>query len=269
MPTKYKYTPEMLAEAAANSLSIADVLRHLGITIAGGNHAHISRQLKRLGIDTSHFLGQAHHRGRRSARRLPPSEVLRVRPPGSLRTKPPMLRRALQEAGVPYRCDGCKIEGVWEGGPLTLHVDHLNGDWLDNRINNLRFLCPNCHSQTENFAGKNRGAVAQRQEAASLGGAQSGFESRRPHKRPKNYTVDLRSVTVSVTLSPQDAFFIEYYLNQKRVRTRSAVMRKAIQLLRESTHEEDYAVAFGEMDEGAGAEPWNTAEGCGGGEATG
>ncbi|MFI9434385.1 MULTISPECIES: hypothetical protein [Streptosporangium] len=46
-------------------------------------------------------------------------------------------------------------------------------------------------------------------------------------------------------------------------------MRKAIQLLRESTPEEDYAVAFGEMDEGAGAEPWDAAEGCGGGEPTG
>jgi Arc/MetJ-type ribon-helix-helix transcriptional regulator len=255
MPIKYKYTPEMLAAAAVISLSIADVLRHLGITLAGGNHTHISRQLKHFGIDTSHFLGQAHYRGQRSARRLSPNQVLRVRPPGSQRTKPPTLRRALQEVGVPYRCGGCKIEGTWEGGPLTLHVDHINGDWLDNRINNLRFLCPNCHSQTENFAGKNRGVVAQRQEAASLGGAQSGFESRRPHKRLKSHAIDLKPISTNVTISSQDVFFIEYYLDQKRAKSRSAVIRKAIQLLRESTVEEDYAAAFGEMGEREEAKP--------------
>jgi hypothetical protein len=59
-----KYTRELLTEAAANSISIADVLRYLQIPIAGGTHAHISRKLKQFGIDTSHFLGQAHTRNR-------------------------------------------------------------------------------------------------------------------------------------------------------------------------------------------------------------
>ncbi|WP_433218439.1 hypothetical protein [Microtetraspora malaysiensis] len=60
---KYKYTPELLAEAAADSLSIAGVLRYLGIPQSGGAHSHISRRLKHFGIDTSRFLGQAHSRG--------------------------------------------------------------------------------------------------------------------------------------------------------------------------------------------------------------
>src|SRR5215469_10290493 len=74
MPRKYyaKYTRELLTEAAVNSISIADVLRYLEIPVTGGAHAHISRKIKQLGIDTSHFLGQAHMRNQPSMRPLAP-----------------------------------------------------------------------------------------------------------------------------------------------------------------------------------------------------
>ena len=77
MPRKYyaKYTRELLTDAAVNSISIADVLRYLEIPVTGGAHAHISRRLKQLGIDTSHFLGQAHMRNQPSAWRLAPEQA--------------------------------------------------------------------------------------------------------------------------------------------------------------------------------------------------
>jgi predicted RNA-binding Zn-ribbon protein involved in translation (DUF1610 family) len=163
MPRKYyvKYTRELLTEAAANSISIAGVLRYLQIPVTGlqipvtgGAHAHVSRRLKQLGIDTSHFLGQAHMRSQPAAWRLTPERVLVVPSSGSGRPKPHVLRRALRESGVLYACHVCGIKAVWNGRPIVLHVDHISGDWLDDRKENLRFRCPNCHSQTPTFAGK-------------------------------------------------------------------------------------------------------------------
>jgi 5-methylcytosine-specific restriction endonuclease McrA len=72
-----------------------------------------------------------------------------------------MLRRALIEIGVPYECAICGNAGCWLDAPLTLEVDHIDGDLYNNSPSNLRFLCPNCHRQTPNFAGRSRGKYTQ------------------------------------------------------------------------------------------------------------
>lgn len=151
-----KYTPELLAEAAAASSSIAGVLRHLGVTQSGGSHAHISRLLKRFEIDPTHFTGQGWLKGQRPPPKLPPEHWLRVHPPGSGRVNGARLRRALIRLRVAYRCVLCGNQGEWCGLPFTLHGDHINGDRCDCRVENLRFLCPNCHAQTPTHAGRNK-----------------------------------------------------------------------------------------------------------------
>lgn len=155
--TRYKYTPEMLAQAAEQSRSIADVLRILGVRFSGGSHAHISRQLKRLGIDTSHFTGQVHNKGGRGVR-IPVTQLLAKRSEGR-RVPGSRLKRALAAIGLPEECEACGVGATWQGKPLTLHVDHINGDFLDNQPCNLRPLCPNCHSQTATYAGSHRAAL--------------------------------------------------------------------------------------------------------------
>lgn len=161
-----RYSAELLSEAAQASTSFAGVLRYLGLRQAGGTQSHIARRMRQLGIDTSHFTGQAHWKGRPGPRRRGAREILVVRPDGSLREKSPALRRALIEAGRRYVCEHCGLDPAEV--PLTLHVDHVNGDWLDNRADNLRFLCPNCHAQTPTYCVP-RGAVAQQAEAHRLG----------------------------------------------------------------------------------------------------
>jgi len=154
--TYTKYTREMLSEAVAATTSMAGVLRHLGLRQNGGSHAHLRRRIKQLGIDTSHFLGQAHARGIPSARRRSAAEVLVVRPEDAKRAAPPTLTRALREIGRSYQCASCGLGDRWNGLPITLHVDHIDGRFWDCRPENVRFLCPNCHSQTATYAGRNR-----------------------------------------------------------------------------------------------------------------
>lgn len=149
-----KYTREILNKAVQQNHSIAGVMRTLGLRPAGGMHSHLSRRIKAFGIDTSHFLGQGSNRGpdHRGPKKLSWWEVLVLRANGR-RQKAHVLRRALLETGREYRCAGlgCSLSEQWLGNPLVLHVNHKNGDWLDDRAENLEFLCPNCHSQTATY----------------------------------------------------------------------------------------------------------------------
>lgn len=154
-----KYTAEMLSPIVESSLSYAEVLRRLGLKQTGGSQANIKRLVRKFGISTDHFLGQKRNQGDKhlgGPGKATAEEILILRDPLGPHEKAVRLRRALIDTGIAYRCAICEREPVWNGKPLMLTVDHLNGRRNDNRRENLRFLCPNCHSQTPTF-GRNLG----------------------------------------------------------------------------------------------------------------
>jgi hypothetical protein len=148
-----RHTEERLRAAVAASTSVKGVVRRLGINQVGGNHAHISRRITALGIDTSHF-GPAAGRDP-GARRDGP---LRMGDPARGRVPGRRLRLALLRLGVAELCGMCGAGPERNGKPLTLEVDHVSGEWWDNRPENLRLLCPNCHAVTDTYRGRGRGS---------------------------------------------------------------------------------------------------------------
>lgn len=134
-----------------SSTSYADVMRGLGMDVNDTNHRRVRRAASRLDLDTSHFKRRAWGRPERPALSSTAHRVLVVLPDQAGRTNRAQLHRAMTEIGVPYTCTGCGNAGEWLGRPITLQIDHVNGDWRDNRRENLRYLCPNCHALTETW----------------------------------------------------------------------------------------------------------------------
>jgi len=155
MTTYKRFSREVLEDAVRQSSSVAGVMRLLGYkTIAGGTHASVKRMLIKSGIEIGHFLGRCTNSGKRhkgGPQKLSPQEVLVKGRRNGYKESAYKLRRALIELGREYRCEICHNNGTWMGNPMTLPIDHKDGDTSNNVPDNLRFLCPNCHSQTENF----------------------------------------------------------------------------------------------------------------------
>jgi hypothetical protein len=144
---------ERLARAVAESYSIRETLRKLGLIPAGGNYETIKRALARFGIDTAHFTGQGHLKGKthRYATR-PLAEVLKR---GRLENTYRLKRRLLAEGWKSRACEQCG-RTEWLGHPIPLELHHKDGDRTNNCLDNLELACPNCHALTDNYRAKNR-----------------------------------------------------------------------------------------------------------------
>lgn len=152
--TRIKYTKEQIEEAVKVSTSVAEVLRVLHKGQTGANHGAMKRRIQSFNIDTSHFKGQGWMKGMPSNVRKSPDEILVVNT--KRRKAGYQLTRAMIEIGHKHQCFECGTGPSYNGKALTLHVDHIDGDWTNNVGENLRFMCPNCYSQTPTFGPKNK-----------------------------------------------------------------------------------------------------------------
>ncbi len=147
---------ERLVEAVAGSRSMAQVLRSLGLR-PGGNQGRLKVRIERLGLDTSHFVGKAWRKGSTNpvtwAR--PIQEFLAVGRPVKSNV---LKQRLIQEGLKRHACEACG-RTTWAGQPIPLELDHVSGRRDDNRLENLRLLCPNCHAQTPTYRGRNIGVA--------------------------------------------------------------------------------------------------------------
>lgn len=152
-----KYTKEVLAPIVAESLSVAEVIKKLGLTVSGSMYRWIPEVIHRYGLDRSHFLGVRRNSGPGRVggpEKLHWSAVLVLNRLGGRKEISSRLRRAMLESGMVYECAECGLGEVWNEKPLTLQIEHKNGDPLDNRPHNICFLCPNCHAQTSTHSKK-------------------------------------------------------------------------------------------------------------------
>ncbi|MFJ7296888.1 HNH endonuclease signature motif containing protein [Streptomyces collinus] len=154
-----RWTRHVLERAVAESTNMCEVLRHLGLEVVGGHHTHISRRIKAYGIDTSHFKVPT-RRGKPWRPRTPEAFLVEQPADRARRVPSDRLKWAMASSGVAERCALCGTEAVWQGRPLPLEVDHVDGDWRNNRIENLRLLCPNCHSTTDSYRGRGKGRAS-------------------------------------------------------------------------------------------------------------
>lgn len=155
-----KYTKENLTEHVAKCASFAELIRSFGNTPTGGNYTHFQKLCRHYQIDVSHFGGRAWNKGHTAETHpsVAKNAKSNTRPIEDVfcensRACNGRLRNAMIEAGFPYICSipECGNDGTWLGSSLTLHVDHINGVHGDNRKENVRFLCPNCHQQTDTW----------------------------------------------------------------------------------------------------------------------
>lgn len=142
-----RYTKEELTEVVNKSYSFAEVARQFGKSPRGGLTTHLRKMCDRLEIDYTHMTRQGHAKGKRSNKKLAPGALLVCGESSDNRVGAKRLRDALIEIGVPYICNDCGMEPVWNNKPITLEVDHIDECYWNNVATNLQFLCPNCHTQ--------------------------------------------------------------------------------------------------------------------------
>lgn len=136
-----KYVMEDIINAVKESTTLTEVVRKLGLSVAGGNMETISRKIRQHNIDTSHFVGKSFNKGKCSTKKKD-IELYLI---DNIVVKSDYLRkRLLKEKIFEHKCMLCGLS-KWQGRQIPLELHHLNGDRTNNTLENIMIICPNCH----------------------------------------------------------------------------------------------------------------------------
>ena len=150
----YELTDEQFVDLLKNSTAISEVLFKLGYTVKGNSwgYSQVKQRMTDLNLDFSIFKGKKSIYKNIVVKTVTPEMVLKD---NCKHTRTVLRRCILKHDLLPYKCDICGIT-EWNNKTLSLELDHINGKNNDNRLENLRFLCPNCHSQTSTYGSRNQ-----------------------------------------------------------------------------------------------------------------
>jgi hypothetical protein len=150
-----KWSDANLVEAVKSSSSIRQVIKKLGLVEAGGNYTQVQFYIKQLQLDIQHFTGKGWNKGllfKPSTARELSSLLIKDSHVQSYKLKKRLFKEGLKKEA----CEFCGWSKQSLDGRIPVELDHINGDRFDNRIENLRILCPNCHSLQATHRGKNK-----------------------------------------------------------------------------------------------------------------
>jgi hypothetical protein len=152
-----------LTIATKTSISYAEVLKKLRLKQSGSMQSRIKNEIKNLGLDISHFTGQAWCRGKNSYQdkriRNKYTEEFIFKENSEVSNKV-VKNRLMSNPSFEHKCELCSIKNWYDPfetkiKPVNLELDHINGNERDNRKENLRLICSNCHSFTPTYKGRN------------------------------------------------------------------------------------------------------------------
>ena len=146
-----KWNVQDLPDAVKKAYCLSDICRNLGLEIRGRNFDTIKLWIAKLNLDVSHFKSADQLRKER-CKKVPPKLECEIFTDKAF-VKRSIVKNAYKKISE-YRCSECGLADTWNNKKLVLQLDHINGISSDHRKENLRWLCPNCHTQTPTYAGK-------------------------------------------------------------------------------------------------------------------
>lgn len=155
MGTHTKITRRSLAVAVAANQTMSGTLRALGMNVNGGGFTRLKKKIADCGINTEHWLGYGHLKGRQAYNKGQGKPLREVMVRHSTYQRGHLKRRLIEDRILDHKCAVCGLGSEWQNEPIVLVLDHINGVNNDHRLKNLRLLCPNCNSQTPTFSGRN------------------------------------------------------------------------------------------------------------------